>query len=129
MPKQLKLFLNMSEEKRKWLKLTEDIRQVGCISQIWHPNWIRLAPNGTNLGLFKISFSTRPIWGQSVCWWLELEFYSHVRIWLVLSRCHCHQKTYLNFWEFLYFVHARGVNTGPKLGQIGPKWKKNLGLF
>ena len=26
--------------------------------QIWHPNWVRLAPNGTNLGLFKISFST-----------------------------------------------------------------------
>ena len=23
-----------------------------------HPNWVRLAPNGTNLGLFKISFST-----------------------------------------------------------------------
>ena len=22
------------------------------------PNWFRLAPNGTNLGLFKISFST-----------------------------------------------------------------------
>ena len=28
----------------------------GC--QIWHPSWLRLAPNGTNLGLFKISFST-----------------------------------------------------------------------
>ena len=39
------------------------------------PNWVRLAPNGTNLGLFKISFSTFctetdlkksqicPIWG------------------------------------------------------------------
>ena len=26
--------------------------------QIWHPNWVRLAPNETNLGLFKISFST-----------------------------------------------------------------------
>ena len=26
--------------------------------QIWHPNWVRLAPNGTNLGIFKISFST-----------------------------------------------------------------------
>ena len=26
--------------------------------QTWHPNWIRLALNGTNLGLFKISFST-----------------------------------------------------------------------
>ena len=26
---------------------------------IWHPNWVRFAPNGTNLGLFKI------IWGQS----------------------------------------------------------------
>ena len=24
----------------------------GC--QMWHPNWLRLAPNGTNLGLFKI---------------------------------------------------------------------------
>ena len=47
------------------------------------PNWVRLAPNGTNLGLLKISFSTFwrpapkctetdlkksqicPIWGQS----------------------------------------------------------------
>ena len=28
----------------------------GC--QIWHTNWVRLAPNGKNLGLFKISFST-----------------------------------------------------------------------
>ena len=28
----------------------------GC--RIWHPNWVRLAPNGINLGLFKISFST-----------------------------------------------------------------------
>ena len=28
----------------------------GC--QIWHPNLVRLAPNGTNMGLFKISFST-----------------------------------------------------------------------
>ena len=26
--------------------------------QMWHPNWVRLVPNGTNLGLFKISFST-----------------------------------------------------------------------
>ena len=26
--------------------------------QIWHPNWVRLTPNGTNLGLFKITFST-----------------------------------------------------------------------
>ena len=25
---------------------------------IWQSNWVRLAPNGTNLGLFKISFST-----------------------------------------------------------------------
>ena len=24
----------------------------------WHPNRVRLAPNGTNLGVFKISFST-----------------------------------------------------------------------
>ena len=28
----------------------------GC--QIWHSNWVRLATNGTNLGLYKISFST-----------------------------------------------------------------------
>ena len=27
----------------------------GC--PIWHPNWVRLAPHGTNLGLLKISFS------------------------------------------------------------------------
>ena len=26
--------------------------------KIWHPNCVRLAPNETNLGLFKISFST-----------------------------------------------------------------------
>ena len=25
-------------------------------SQIWHPNWVRLAPNGINLGLFKSQF-------------------------------------------------------------------------
>ena len=30
--------------------------EQGC--QIWHPIWVRLASNGTNLGLFKISFST-----------------------------------------------------------------------
>ena len=24
----------------------------------WAPNWARFSPNGTNLGLFKISFST-----------------------------------------------------------------------
>ena len=30
--------------------------KMGC--QIWHPNWVRLAPNQKNLGLFKISFST-----------------------------------------------------------------------
>ena len=29
-------------------------------SQIWYPNWVRLAPNGTNMGLLKISFIT--IW-------------------------------------------------------------------
>ena len=32
------------------------------------PNWVRLAPNGTDLELFKISFSTfwlvEPIWNQ-----------------------------------------------------------------
>ena len=26
--------------------------------QIWHRNWVRLAPNGTNLWLFEISFIT-----------------------------------------------------------------------
>ena len=57
----------------------------GC--QILHPNGVRLAPNGTNLGLFKISFSTfwfvlrsvsvhfkksqiYPIWGQSDPIWM-----------------------------------------------------------
>ena len=29
---------------------------LGC--QTWHPNWVRLTPSGTNLGLFKIRFST-----------------------------------------------------------------------
>ena len=51
----------------------------GC--QIWHPNWVRLAPNGTNLELFKIIFSTFdvkkalicPIEGQSdPIWMLKL---------------------------------------------------------
>ena len=28
----------------------------GCL--IWHQNWLRLAPDGINLGLFKIRFST-----------------------------------------------------------------------
>ena len=32
------------------------VHMQGCI--IWHPNWVRLTPNETNLGLFKISFST-----------------------------------------------------------------------
>ena len=32
---------------------------------IWHPNWVRLASNGTNLGLFKISFS-RLHFGSSI---------------------------------------------------------------
>ena len=62
-----------------------------CLAQawkIWHPNWVRLAPNWTNLGLFKISFSTFwlgepkctetdlkktqicPIWGQSDPIWM-----------------------------------------------------------
>ena len=30
-------------------------RDRGC--QIWHTNWVRLVPVGTNMGLFKISFS------------------------------------------------------------------------
>ena len=30
----------------------------GDVVFIWHPNWVRLAPNGTNLGLFKVSFNT-----------------------------------------------------------------------
>ena len=30
--------------------------EQGC--QIWHPDWVRLAPNGTNLGILKIIFST-----------------------------------------------------------------------
>ena len=56
--------------------------------QIWLQNWVRLAPNGTNVGLFKISFSTFwltepkctetdlkksqicPIWDQSDLIWM-----------------------------------------------------------
>ena len=34
----------------------KQVSQKGC--QIWHPNWVRLAPNGIKLGLLKISFST-----------------------------------------------------------------------
>ena len=60
--------------------------QQGC--RIWHPNWVTLASNGINVGLFKISFSTFwiaepkctetdlkksqicPIWGQSDPIWM-----------------------------------------------------------
>ena len=47
--------------------------------RIQHPNQVILAPYGTNLGLFKISFSTKlnlkksqncPIWGQSDPIWM-----------------------------------------------------------
>ena len=34
----------------------ETVNDQGC--QIWYPNRVTLAPNGTNLGLLKISFST-----------------------------------------------------------------------
>ena len=40
-------------------------------SSNWHTNLVRLAPNGTNLGLYKISLSDLkqsqicPIWSQS----------------------------------------------------------------
>ena len=39
--------------------------------QIWQPNWVRLAPNGTNLGLFKTCFSTfwLAIWDKSDLFW------------------------------------------------------------
>ena len=41
----------------------------GC--EFWHLNWVRLAPNGINLGLFKISLST--FWlGEPKC--TETEF-------------------------------------------------------
>ena len=35
-------------------------------SNICYPNWVRLAPNGTNLELFKISFSTFWRWGAKM---------------------------------------------------------------
>ena len=35
------------------LSCKSDSGNQGC--QIWHPNWVRSAPNGTNLGLFKPS--------------------------------------------------------------------------
>ena len=56
--------------------------------QVWHPNWVILAQNGTNLSFYKISFSTFwlgetkrtetdlkksqicPIWGQSDPIWM-----------------------------------------------------------
>ena len=31
---------------------------TGDVKFLWHPKWVRLAPYGTILGLFKISFST-----------------------------------------------------------------------
>ena len=36
--------------------LSDTTATTAC--QIWHTNWVRLAPNGTKQGLFKISFST-----------------------------------------------------------------------
>ena len=36
--------------------LSKHTANKGC--QILHPNWVRLAQNGKNRGLFKISFST-----------------------------------------------------------------------
>ena len=39
--------------------LSDRYRLQGC--QIWHPNWVRLAPNWTNLGLFKISFPSQNV--------------------------------------------------------------------
>ena len=50
----LKLILNTSS--LKLIPFAANLTQFGC--QICHPKWVRLAPNGTNLGLFKISFST-----------------------------------------------------------------------
>ena len=47
--------------------LTEDLTDINNSSsvralmqafKIWHPNWVKLVPNETNLRLFKISFST-----------------------------------------------------------------------
>ena len=32
------------------------VETQGC--QIWYPNWVKLALNGRNVGLFKISLST-----------------------------------------------------------------------
>ena len=37
-------------------KLSSMIYNKDQECQIWHPNWVRLAPNGTNLGFFKINF-------------------------------------------------------------------------
>ena len=41
---------------------SEELAAQRCAKQgfhIWHTNWVRLAPNGTVLGLFKISFSAK----------------------------------------------------------------------
>ena len=48
-------------------RLTPTVIQ-GC--QIWHSNWIRLAPNGTNLGLDLKKSQICPIWGQSDPNWM-----------------------------------------------------------
>ena len=41
-----------------WFVVSSFIVCRGQRCQIWHLIWDRLAPNGRNLGLFKIRFST-----------------------------------------------------------------------
>ena len=57
--------------------------------QIWRPNRVRLDPNGTNLGLFKISFNLT----QCGC-----------QIWHTCqSPCTCVRQLYMLFFRFIEF--------------------------
>ena len=63
------------------------IRHQGC--QIWHPNWVRLVPNGRHLGLFKISFSI--VWlGSQHVMILILKSSSLFHIGAILTLFGCH---------------------------------------
>ena len=65
--------------------LWEDIHTVDNIGrqercQIWYPNWVRLAPNGTNLGFFFNQFqyilAETDIKKSQICYlpiWLNLD--------------------------------------------------------
>ena len=93
--------------------------------QSWHPNWVRLARNGSNLRLFKISFSTFwlaepkctetdlkkpticPIWDQSDPIWMPNWHPFSTLFNLLPSPCPHHRS-----------ASGRGDKFGLKSGQI-----------